>query len=282
MNLHGALCLQVRLEDVLFEDRGATLLWTVQRLPALTDLDIRFEGSVPKLQRPVSDDNGLPRCGELAELHSRSLTRLSVSTLSGARDVRQTLHLVGLPELRFFQLQGAKPMPAAARIEVASFRGTPKLQELHLQDIRAPLPLEVGSLDQLTALTALSLKGCGLRRVPDSVWALSSTLCVLDLSNNGRLQIDAAAVANIVECSKLRTLGLYKPSIHDWSSKLDGAVWEGISHHMVQEGYAPAQFSPASLTQLMRLPSAFRERHNRDLNVLTDQHDYTRWYCHGH
>ena len=270
------MCPQVCVEDVLFEDRGATLLWTVQRLPALTDLDIRFDGSVPKLRRPVSDDNGLPRSDELAELHSRSLTRLSVSTLSGPRDVRQTLQLVGLPELRFFQLQGAKPMPAAVRIGVATFRGTPKLQDLRLHDVKTPMPLQAGSLDQLTALTALTLKGCGLRRVPDSVAALSPTLRVLDLSDNGRLQINAAAVAKIVECSKLTTLGLYKPDIREWESKLDESAWAGVYNHTITEGYVPAQFSSVSLTQLMGLPSAFRARHKRDLSVLTDQRDYDR------
>ena len=110
---------------------------------------------------------------------------------------------------------------------------------------------------------------------------LSPKLCALDLSNNGRLQIDAAAVANILECRKLRTLALYKPNIDEWESKLESSVWDGMSNHMITEGYVPAQYSSESVTQLMRLPSAFRERHKRDLNVLTDQHDYDKWFWHG-
>ena len=75
--------LQVTIDNMLFQDRGVTLLRTVQMLPALTDLCIDYQGEVSKLRAPVSDSNGLPRCKELAELRSRSLTDLKVWMFGG-------------------------------------------------------------------------------------------------------------------------------------------------------------------------------------------------------
>ena len=95
---------------MLFEDRGETLLAAVGRLPALKALHITYHGVVQTLLAPVSDRNGLPRCEELASLHSRSLTRLSVGML-GDPEKADTLRLVGLPELRSCRLMTQPGVP---------------------------------------------------------------------------------------------------------------------------------------------------------------------------
>jgi len=272
-------CLQVIIEDELLSDRGATLLWTVQRLPALTDLALCLDASfgVCRLD-PVSDTHALPRCQELAELRSSSLTRLCMTmvdeSVAGHRAEVEMLQLIGLPALRTFQLHGVKAMLPAVNIDSTSFEGAPQLQDLRLQSVE-PLQLRAGSLQQLTALTALTLSGCGLRSVPaDLAAALGPTLCVLDLSFNDQLQIDSTALACIVQCSRLQTLGLFKPSINVWEGRLSNDVWQGVAQHIGQEGYVPAQFSCESLAQLVRLPSVFRKRHGRDLSLLIDWKDY--------
>ena len=195
---------------------------------------------------------------------------------------RHSAHTGCYLQLRSFHLEATKAtkaMPAAVVVDATSFRGPPKLRDLRLRCVNVPLGLQDGSLEQLTALTALGLRGCGLQRVPDGVASLSPTLCVLDLSDNGRLKVDAAPMAMIPKCSKLRTLALYKSNIREWKGKVDGAVWQGISMHTDREGYVPAQFSSDSLTQLLRLPSSFRKRHNRDLDILTDLVAYNNWVC---
>ncbi len=271
--------LQVIIEDELLSDRGATLLWTVQRLPALTDLALRLDAGFGVIHLdPVSDTHALPRCQELAELRSSSLTWLCVTMIGepavGGQAEDNTLQLVGLPELRSFQLYGVKAMPPAVNIDATSFGGTPRLQALRLESVE-PLQLREGSLQELTTLTALTLCGCGLRSVPaDLATALGPTLCVLDLSYNDQLQIDSTALACIVQCSRLKTLGLFKPSINVWEGRLSNDVWQGVAQHIGQEGYVPAQFSCESLAQLVRLPSVFRKRHGRDLSLLIDWKDY--------
>ncbi len=242
-------------EDGLFDDRGAMLLETIQHLPALAELSISFKGYADSLVWPVSDAHGLPHCQQLAALHSRSLTRLDVQMRGGPVE-GNTLRLVDLRELRSCTLRGFTGRPANICLDATSFQGAPKLQDLQLQD---------GSLQQLTALTALSLSGCGLRSVPAGVASFSATLCVLDLSDNGPLQVDAAAVDSLCGCSQLQILGLYKNDILEWKDVLGHAAWPVVQRQMDQQGYVPAQFSSESVVQLMRLPSVFRERHGRDL-----------------
>jgi len=267
-------------EDGLFDDRGATLLWTIQRLPALLELDVSFRGYPDSVIAPISDEHGMPHCRQLAALHSRSLTRLDVKMIGGPDDIDgNTLRLVGLPELQSCTLKNSDGLPAHICIDAASFHGVPKLQALHIRFDEA-LQLQDGCLQQLTALTALSLKGCGLRTVPDSIAALSATLCVLDLSENDDLQIDAAGAERLLACSQLQALGLYKEDMSIWiDSILMTDARRDFRQLIDQRGYVPAQFSAESVAHLVRLPSAFQMRHGRNLVVHLTLSDYAASEC---
>ena len=254
------------VNNVLFEDRGAILLWTVQKLPALRDLCVSYESEVANLDAPVSDSNGLPRCEELAELHSHSLTELKLWMLGGPAD-GNTLRLSGLPELRSCIIMTDHKMPLSMRIDATSFQGAPQLRDLYI-DGDERLQLQNGNLEQLSALTSLALVQCGLRSVPASIACLSA-LRELNLNDNPRMQIDGAAVASILQCSSLRAIGLHKPDINTWEDSL-GPAWQQVERHMAQEGFVPAQYSLNSLQNLVDLPYAFRKRHDRDLHFRLD------------
>ena len=260
------------------EDRSATLVSVVPHLPALADLTIRFLDQ-QDLDDADTDGEGLPRCRELSELHSRSLTRLRVDLFDNPdADGGNTLRLVGLPELRSCQLRDGmgprvKP-PLGLGIDAASFRGAPQLRSLRIKYVKG-LQLRDSSLEQLTRLTSLTIEWCDLRKVPVGVAALGATLRVLDLTGNGPLQLDEAGVAAILQCSRLTTLSLHKPCIRAWQIKLGPDAWQPIAQHMDEEGYTPAQYSMESIWHLMRLPPAFRDRHSRDLPlcVLEEEHE---------
>ena len=256
-------CLQVIVDNVLFQDRGATLLRTVQMLPVLTDLSIDFQGEVSKLRAPVSDSNGLSRCQELAQLRSRSLTDLKVWMLGGPPD-GNTLRLSGLPALRSCILITEPTMRAHMRIDAKSFRGLSQLHCLCLHGDEG-VQLQDANLKQLSGVTSLALRQCGLRSVPASIASLSM-LCELDLGHNPRMPIDRAAVATIVQCSSLRAIGLSRPSIAKWEDSL-GPAWQRVEQDMAREGITPAQFDESELTHLLHLPFAFRARHGWDLHV---------------
>ena len=200
-NAMSCFCLQVTVSTVLFEDCCTTLIWAVQQLPVLTFLDIHHDGTVDDVFAPVSDDNGLPHCQQLAALHSNSLTELRVCML-GAPPFDNMLRLVGLPKLQSLQLIGERYLPLNMRIDAASFQGAPMLEELYLA-MDEGLELQPGSLVQLSALAALAMVGCGLRTVPEDVAFLCATLRRLDLSSNESLQIDDAGLASILHCSHL-------------------------------------------------------------------------------
>ena len=246
-------------DGALLASRGAPLFRTVQRLPALLDLDVDTEG---QLHAAVSAGNGLPRCEELAQLHSRSLTQLSVSVLEGPEEEGAPLRLHALPELRSCELVGSALADACVRIDPVSFRGVPQLQNLYLDNVWE-LDLQDGSLAQLNALTSLSIVNCALKKVPADMASSADTLCQLDLSSNGDLQIDSAASACIVQCRKLRLLSLWKPDIHEWGDFYDDA----FEQHMDHVGYAPSLWSAESVRQLALLPCTFLKRHGRDLNL---------------
>ena len=266
------------VDSVLFEDRGAALLWTVQKLPALTDLCISYEGQVSDLQAPVSDSSGLPRCQELAELSSSSLTELTLWMLGGPIE-GNVLRLSGLPELRSCALITEPTMPANMRIDADSFRGLLQLQTLYL-DGDEGLQLLHGSLEQLSSLTALTLMRCGLRSVPGGISTLSA-LRELDLGHNPHMQLDGAAVATVVQCSSLRVIGLSRPSVARWQDSL-GPAWQRVEQHMAREGIVPAQFDETELAILLHMPNAFRKRHGRELHVCL-QTGGLCWHgsCHG-
>ena len=120
-----------------FEDRGAALVSAAQRLPALETFHISYDKAIFFPTSEISDANGLPRCKELAELHSRTLTRLIVSMLDGPHQ-DNVLRLSGLPELRSLELTGPPPYPddpeanlLHIRIDTASFKEVPQLESLH-------------------------------------------------------------------------------------------------------------------------------------------------------
>jgi len=274
----------VVVSKTLFDDFGMTLLEMAGRMPALTDLVIDHDGAVQEKltvateEDPDADlsDIGLPHCGQLKDLHSDSLTRLSMSMLGGWPE-GNTLRLVGLPALRTCQLIGQPDVPMKVCIDAASFEGAPQLQSLRLY-FDAALQLQRGSFQQLNALTSLTVVGCGLRSVPAEVASLSATLCVLDLSCNDQLQIDAAAVATVLCCTRLQTLGLYKPEVSRWHHRLPSA-WQRIEQHIQREGYAPAQYSPESLMHrgLLHLADAFRAQHGRGLNAVVTEEQCNKY-----
>jgi len=245
-------------DGALLASRGAPLFRTVQRLPALLDLDVDTEGQV---YAAVSAGNGLPRCEELALLHSRSLTRLSVSWLEGPEE-GASLRLHVLPELRSCELVGSAFADGCVRIDPVSFRGVPQLENLYLDNLW-DLDLQDGSLAQLTALTSLSMVNCALKKVPADVVLFAGTLCQLDLSSNEDLQVDSAASACIVQCRNLRLLSLWKPDIHEWADYYD----DGFEQQMARVGYAPSLWSSESVRQLALLPCTFLKQHGRDLNL---------------
>ncbi len=273
--------LQVGVYYEYGEDHSVTLVSTVSRLP-LRDLTIRYLD--PQTGGDcAADGQGLPRCRELADLHSRSLTRLRVDVLSDPAD-GNTLRLVGLPELRSCHLRCGSGLgaghPVTLSVDAASFRGAPQLQSLRLKHQPA-LQLQDGSLEQLTRLTSLTIEWCTLRSVPPGVAALGATLRLLDLNRNGPLQLDEAGVAAILHCSRLTTLSLNKPGIEKWQLKFGRTAWQPIAQHMEQEGYTPAQYSVESIWHLMRLPAAFRERHGRDLTVCVLEEEHERYSNRG-
>ena len=267
--------LQVGVNHEHGEDHSVMLVSAVPRLP-LRDLTIRYLDS-QRGDDPATDGQGLLRCSELADLHIRSLTRLRVDVLADP-DSGNTLRLAGLPELRSCHVRNGlgsgRGPPVNLCVDAVSFRGAPQLQSLRFK-FDSGLQLQDGCLEQLTRLTSLTIACCGLRSIPAGVAALGATLRVLDLHSNGRLQLDEAGVGAVLQCSRLTMLSLNKPGIKQWQSKLGQSAWQSIAQQMEEEGYIPAQYSMESMWQLMRLPSAFREWHGRDLMVclLDEEHE---------
>ena len=247
-------------------------MWTVQRLPALQDLDI-LDGDDPEWERDLSRaSNGMPWCQELAELRSRSLTQLTINMLGGPAEGKM-LRLVGLPKLRALSLSGLPGVPLHMRIDARSFAGTPQLQSLHLREDEA-LQLAPGSLSQLTALTSLKVLRCGLRSFPAAdVATLSGVLCELDLSGNS-IEVDATAVASIRECGRLSTLGLRSADAIHWEDKIGRDVRRRVMGHMGEQGLHLVQLSLDSLKLLMQLPVAFFRRHGRELHVCVNEYHW--------
>jgi hypothetical protein len=163
--------LQVAVGDELFEDRADALLWTVAHLPALLELVVSYQGT--KVRSGPDADGliyGLPRCHELAQLRSSSLTHLKVSLVGGCAKMN-TLRLIGLPQLRGCVIVAEGRGPANIRIDADSFRGAPQLRELRIHG-EAGLQLHPDSFKRLNALTSLSLVACGLSRMPAAAAAL--------------------------------------------------------------------------------------------------------------
>lgn len=160
-------------------------------------------------------------------------------------------------------------------INAASFAGAPRLQSLRLH-FDAALRLQAGSLQQLTALTSLSLLECGLRSVPVEVASLSATLRVLDLSHNARLQLDVASVVTILRCGQLEKLGVYKPDIGVWND-MPPAVWPLLEQHMRQGAfYLPSPLCSQSVQNLLSLTDVFCAQHGHGLHVVVTECQYRK------
>ncbi len=274
------VCTQVVVRRVAFADFGVSLLEAIRQLPTLTDLMIDHTGPIIEERTAVSDPNddddgprfigfGLPHCHELADLCSGSLTRLRMFMTEGA-PAGNTLRLIGLPELRWCELLGRANGAMNISINAASFAGAPRLQSLRLH-FDAALRLQAGSLQQLTALTSLSLLECGLRSVPVEVASLSATLRVLDLSHNARLQLDVASVVTILRCGQLEKLGVYKPDIGVWND-MPPAVWPLLEQHMRQGAfYLPSPLCSQSVQNLLSLTDVFCAQHGHGLHVVVTE-----------
>ncbi len=261
---------------VRFDDRGAALIRTVQRLPALVDLSIYYYDWRGGELAIIRDNAGLPRCEELAELHSQSLTKLHVSMLGGPGD-GSPLRLSGLPELRTCQLCGGYGQPdtlLALHVDAASFEGAPLLQSLSVLYDEG-LKLDHDSLRHLTSLTSLVLKECGLESIPPDVASLGATLVVLDLSSNCLLQIDDTAVATILHCSRLETLAVCKERFKYWQEgDYTRDAWDQVEEHLGKQGYEPSQFDMDSWKALMQLPITYSVRHGRHLEICVDNDEW--------
>ena len=162
------------IADDLLKDRGETLLWTVACLPALLELIVSYNNrGVLQWGSTGGVEHGLPRCYELAQLRSNSLTRLRVSMLGGPPQ-HNTLRLIGLPRLESCVINaasGAYGCTANIRIDADSLKGVQHLRELRING-DAGLKLQPHCFTGLTALTSLSLGG--LRR---NAWADHITKC---------------------------------------------------------------------------------------------------------
>ncbi len=90
--IRGLEALDVHVFRPGLDDRGAAMLRVASRLTALQQLDVGYRDDTETCLSP--DDIKLPRCLELAELRSVSLTDMCVAIASGAGDV---LRLSGLP-----------------------------------------------------------------------------------------------------------------------------------------------------------------------------------------
>jgi len=248
----------------LFKDCARALFGTVQWLPALLDFDASYEGDAKHFRRAYPGC-GLPDCAELATVHSRSLTRLRVCMLGGPEE-DNFLRLSGLPELRSLELAGRPDWPLNIRIDAESFEDTLQLQNMCVRDDEA-LHLQECVLQKLTALTSLSLVGCGLQSVPVDAALLADTLVELDLSNNEPMELTDNGVVIIVHCSRLQVLSLHKPDkFVKWADKF-GIKWPAVQGHMVGEGYRPLTWKHKSIEHLVQLPSLFRAKHGRDLDL---------------
>ena len=73
-----------------------------------------------------------------------------------------------------------------------------------------------------------------------------------------------------------QVLGLYRPDIADWNSKVDEDAWGVNEEHMENGASTPAKFSVKSLTQLLRISNAFLAQHGRALQVVLTQDEYVK------
>ena len=122
-------------------------------------------------------------------------------------------------------------------------------------------------LQQLTALTQLTVMGCGLLSVPADVAFSCATLCELDLSRNEQLQIDDNAVDATLSCRQLKVLGLHMPDPVGWLE----ALWQ---LNKPPEADIPTKWSTQNSTRLQHISDAFSMRHGRPLKIALTQDEY--------
>ncbi len=194
--MKGLQALDVHVDQLGLDDRGAALLQTVARLTALTMLEVGYFEDEEIAPANIK----MPRCLELAELRTTSLQNLSVAVSGGTGDV---LRLSGVPHLRTCHLLADNRSNTEFRVDSSSFAGCTKLVELTLHELRK-LSLQPGCFAALPALSSLTLADCDLLVVPSAIAPLT-TLRILNLSENARLCIDEAGLELLATMGSLQT-----------------------------------------------------------------------------
>ena len=232
----GLVALGLHVDGCGLADRGAAVMRTVPWLTALKHLQLVY-ADIPG--EAVADENiKLPRCQELAELRSHSLQRMSLAIASGTGDV---LRLAGVRNLQECRLLADNPGSAEFQVDPSSFKGCEKLAELTLQGLQG-LALQTGCFSMLSAITSLALQDCGLQTVPSEVAQLTSLRC-FDLSQNDRMQCDAAGLSVLRQLQNLRALDVAKTE--------------------------PGYYTAASTQALFDLVEAF-QKHGKPLHINFD------------
>ena len=208
--LQGLTALQVHVSGHGVADRGLACLRTASRLPALAHLDFIYVQG----EHIAPDVIGLPRCQELCELRSRSLTHVEVHMGCGVEDKLSLAGSSNLKDVRLFA-------PSSGRkfwMTPACFQGCTRMEELSLQYQRS-LRLTPGCFNALSALTSLALADCGLLAVPAELAPLMS-LRSLDLSRNQDLDVDETGSSVLRALKSMRTLDVakYGPGTHSVTS----------------------------------------------------------------
>jgi len=102
------------------------------------------------------------------------------------------------------------------------------------------------------------------------VASLGATLKILDLGDNDLMQLDVAAVSEVLACAQLRTLGMSNGTIYNWRDEFEHRVWRASSDRMAQQGFIPAQLSLQTVQYTLELTSGFRCQHGRELKVVVN------------
>ena len=200
--LKGLQALDVHIDQLGLDDRGAAMLQAVARLTALTMLEVGYFEDEEITPANIK----LPWCLELAELRTTSLRNLSVAISGGTGDV---LRLSGVPNLLTCHLLADNRSDAEFRVDSSSLAGCTKLVELTLHELRK-LSLQPGCFAALPALSSLTLADCDLLAIPSAIAPLT-TLRTLNLSENAKFCIDEAGIELLRGMKRLEHLDLAKP-----------------------------------------------------------------------
>lgn len=180
-----------------WDDRGAALMKTLHRLPALKTLRIC----------DISEDvDHLLTVAELALLSSPVLSSLD---LEMGTITEGTLSFVSLPALVSCVLKWWKT-PGEVHIADSSFSGAPNLTQLEIWGAEN-LMFTQHSLGCLSRLSDLKIVQCGLKLVTPALSAVQHTLKRLDLSDNRHMQIEACGFDILLDLPALVQLTFRDP-----------------------------------------------------------------------